>query len=278
MKRIVIGLLKSLGYFAAIFGVIGLAVFPTKWLLGDPETLGIRMEIFVLGVHLVIGVVVVNLVMTRFSGSRLLRAGWPDIPASWRGFWKGVLLGCGMVLGVMGITWLSGGGRFEFGGARFLDYLAVLPAIAGVLLIAALGEEWIFRGYPLSKLSEIAGRRWANILVSLLFAAGHWGGEGWGSLPAFNLFIFSLVTGAIRFTPGGIPAAWGFHFAWNCLYSFLGATVTGMNLQIPGIRFEGSGPDWLSGGLYGPEGSIGTTITTIVGLVLIGRYLRRRNA
>ncbi len=276
MKRIFIGLLKSLGYFAAIFGVIGLAVFPTRWLIGDPETLGLRMEIFVLGIHLVIGVVIVNLVMSRFGGSRLLRAGWPDIPASWHGFWKGVLLGCGLVLGVMGITWSFGGGRFVFDDAQFLDYLAGLPAIAGVLLIAALGEEWIFRGYPLSKLAGIAGRGWGNILVSLLFAVGHWGGEGWGSLPAVNMFIFSLVAGAIRFTSGGIPAAWGFHFAWNCLYSILGATVTGMNFEIPGIRFEGSGPEWLSGGRYGPEGSIGTTITTVVILVLLGRYLRRR--
>ena len=94
-------------------------------------------------------------------------------------------------------------------------------------------------------------------------------------LAALNIFLFSLVNGAIRFTRGGIPAAWGLHFVWNSFYVILGATITGENFEVPFVQFSSDGPLWLSGGAYGPEGGIGTTIVTIAALIFIYRYLKR---
>jgi len=140
------------------------------------------------------------------------------------------------------------------------------------LLIAALGEEWIFRGYPLAVLAPVTGRGWANVLVALVFTASHWGGSGWNGLAATNIFLFSLVNGAIRYSPGGIPAAWGFHFAWNSLQVLSGAVLTGDDLRVPMVRFSSQGPDWLSGGAFGPEGALGATAATIIGLVVLRHF------
>jgi hypothetical protein len=108
--------------------------------------------------------------------------------------------------------------------------------------------------------------------------AGHWGGSGWGALPAINIFLFSLMHGGLRFTSGGIPAAWGFHFAWNSLYLLAGAPLTGEKFQIPFVEFVDTGPGWLSGGLYGPEGSVVSSIVLIVALFFIQRYLKHQSS
>jgi hypothetical protein len=42
------------------------------------------------------------------------------------------------------------------------------------------------------------------------------------------------------------------------------------------IHFYGRGPDWLSGGAFGPEGSFGTTLVTIIVLALIWKFLQNK--
>jgi len=175
-----------------------------------------------------------------------------------------------------GIEYGRGGGRFTLDNGGLLHYIEYVLPLVACLLVAALGEEWIFRGYPLSKLTQMVGRDWANFLVALLFSAGHWGGNGWNALAAVNILIFSMVNGAIRFTPGGIPAAWGFHFAWNSIYVLAGAILTGDSLEVPTVHFTGKGPEWLSGGAFGPEGSLGTMVVAIIGLILIRRITERK--
>jgi len=95
------------------------------------------------------------------------------------------------------------------------------------LSIAALGEERIFRGYPLSRLSQTVEPIWVTVLVSLMFMTGHWGGSDWNVISATNNFLFSMLLGALRFTRGGIPLAWGFHFAWNSFYVMTDTALSG---------------------------------------------------
>jgi membrane protease YdiL (CAAX protease family) len=276
MKRFFIAVIQVIGYFLAIFLFIALAVILTKLIFGSLDYDEPRLAILLLGVQIVFAVAVVGALMRWIGKSQLARSGWLGLRSSMRWFGIGTLVGLLICGGMLIITLVSGGGSFNFdtdGLSQYFEY--VLPLVF-FLLILALGEEWIFRGYPLTKLSRVVGRGWANVIVSLFFMAGHWGGSGWNILVAINIFLFSLVNGAMRFTPGGIPAAWGFHFAWNGLHVLLGATLTGENFGVPVVRFISQGPVWLSGGAYGPEGGLGTTMATIVGLILIWRFMGRR--
>jgi membrane protease YdiL (CAAX protease family) len=276
VKRTLLALLQVLAYLLAIFSVVALAVIPTKIIFGDLEAIEIRLEILLMGIQAMLAVIVVNAFLVRVRKSMLVRVGWPTLSRSVRWFGIGLMIGVLLGAGVLVIIWLSGGGRLEINGdgwSRYIRY--VLPLLCG-LLIAALAEEWIFRGYPLAKLSSVAGPMVSNVIVGILFMACHWGSDGWTVLAAVNILLFSLVNGAMRFTPGGIPAAWGFHFAWNGLYVLLGANLSGTNYEVPAVRLVGAGPAWMSGGAYGPEGAIGTTVMTAVALMLIWKYLRRR--
>lgn len=47
--------------------------------------------------------------------------------------------------------------------------------------------------------------------------------------------------------------------------------VSGFNLTHKIFEVETTGPDWLSGGGFGPEGSVLTTIAGVAGLVWLSR-------
>ena len=276
MKRLLFAFLQVLAYFLAVFFVIALAVIPTKIIFGDLEAIEDKLQILLLGLQAVLAVAVVNGFLLRVRKSPLVRDGWPRFHLGAR--WFGIGLIIGVLLSAMVLTTivLSGGGRLAFDSEGWPGYIGSALPLLGFLLIAALAEEWIYRGYPIAKLSPAVGRGWSNIIVGLLFMASHWGSAGWTVLAAANIFLFSLVNGALRYTPGGIPAAWGFHFAWNGLYVMLGAGLSGTLYELPAVRLIDTGPAWLSGGAYGPEGAIGSTAVTLAGLFLRRKYLWRR--
>ena len=144
------------------------------------------------------------------------------------------------------------------------------------LLFAALGEEWLFRGYPLTRLAGLLGPGCANLVMAVLFAAAHLTSAGSGPMSSVNIVLGSLVVGALRLTPGGIPAAWGFHFVWNYTQVLCGATLALEDLAIPGVTFAGAGSVLVSGGTFGPETGIGASISTLLTLGLLLRYFRRQ--
>jgi hypothetical protein len=52
-------------------------------------------------------------------------------------------------------------------------------------------------------------------------------------------------------------AAWAAHLAWNVvLVVFLHATVSGIVMASPDYKLVENGPDWATGGAWGPEGGI----------------------
>lgn len=272
MRQTLVALGRLIGFFAAVFGGTALAIVPWVMILGDLDGIEARLEILVIGSAFLASVAVVSVGMWWIGKSQLVRSGWPDRGVGTRWFAVGVLVGLGLAGAMLAVTWASGGARLVASGGELSQYLRYTVPLVAFLLVAALGEEWIFRGYPLAVLTPVMGPGWANVLVALVFTASHWGGSGWNVLAATNIFLFSLVNGAIRYTPGGIPAAWGFHFAWNSLQVLSGAVLTGIDLRVPLVRFSSQGPDWLSGGAFGPEGALGATAATIIGLLLIRRF------
>ena len=61
--------------------------------------------------------------------------------------------------------------------------------------------------------------------------------------------------------------AWGFHFTWNATMGILfGLPISGITNFSPVVATNAIGPLWITGGDYGPEGSL---ICAIVILVLI---------
>ena len=273
---------KALGLlFAYAFAwlVLSLILLGTaKMMLGEAvESMDAATEMVYEGFFMILAVAILNaLYHLRFKSKEAI-SGWPGLNCGLRGFRNGALIGFGMSGGMFALTLLTGGGQFSWGGAHWTEYGLRVVLLLSYILVSTLGEEWLFRGYPLAILAKGTSPGWANLIMAVIFALMHATSNGFNGLVAINIVLGSLVVGALRFTPGGIPAAWGFHFAWNGLQVVLGSNLTGLNLEIPGLRFSGRGADWLSGGATGPEGSIGATLATILVLGFLTAYFRRKN-
>ena len=124
-----------------------------------------------------------------------------------------------------------------------------------VLAPAALTEELLLRGYPFTVLRETWGWPVATAITSFVFGLLHLNNPGATPLAIANVMAAGVFLAGIRVVTGSLAAAWAAHFAWNWTMSAgFHTPVSGLPLGTPDYRLVDTGPDWLSGGVWGPEG------------------------
>jgi membrane protease YdiL (CAAX protease family) len=160
--------------------------------------------------------------------------------------------------------------------AFFFTFLAALALFLARLLFGRLpGPE-----EPLQ--SRGAARRWlvagliANAVQSLAFALLHAGNPNVTFLALLNIGLAGAVLGWLYWGEGGLFGCWTFHLVWNFTLAALAFPVSGLRFGPPILStgVAGAGVPLLSGGAFGPEGSILNT----AGLALVLAILIRRSA
>lgn len=149
--------------------------------------------------------------------------------------------------------------------------------LALVFVPAAIHEELLFRGYPFQKLH--ARNRWFAIgFVALVFAALHAGNEAATPLGLVNIFLGGVLLGLAweRYRRLWFPI--GLHLAWNLTTGpILGHEVSGYEAIATVFVEQGTGPEWLTGGDFGIEGSAIMTALEAVAIALLWRSVPRQN-
>ncbi|HXM39297.1 MAG TPA: CPBP family intramembrane glutamic endopeptidase [Gemmatimonadales bacterium] len=147
-----------------------------------------------------------------------------------------------------------------------------LPLALG-LVLAALGEELAFRGYPLRRLADAVGPVPAMVLLAALFGLAHSRNPNATLLSVVNVGLAAIWLSFAFFSSGGMALAWGAHFGWNAGLALLfDAPVSGYQFQVPVVEYTPGAHPWVDGGAFGPEGGIVSTIALVVGtLVIISR-------
>ena len=155
------------------------------------------------------------------------------------------------------------------------SWIAAALRVSFVLLPAALLEELLTRGYILSVLREAWGWSWAIGVTSVGFGLLHL------QNPSASVGSVTLVTLAGFFLAGvlyatkSLYAAWAAHFAWNWTMAVAFHTaVSGIPMEAPRYRYVDAGPDWATGGDWGPEGGIPAGLGMIGGIAYF--FVRRR--
>lgn len=214
-----------------------------------------------------------GLAMGLQGGSPVAAIGLPRRPGMGREWTLGAALGwMGIVACVLPIA-LTGSlvttvGHVDAGtiGALVLDVLT--------LLLAALTDELIFRGFPFQRLLEALGTTLATSLMALLFTLGHTASIGSGGGVLATLLLGFLL-GMAYLRTRALWVGWGFHFAWNASMAVLfGLPVSGLTGFSPVFSSYTSGPAWLTGGGYGPEGSALAVLVLVVLLFVMARVTR----
>jgi uncharacterized protein len=145
-------------------------------------------------------------------------------------------------------------GHLAMHGARIVRF-ALFWAV--FFLLVGFFEEFLLRGYSQFTLTRAMGFWPAAVLLSCMFGLIHLGngGERWpGLLAAAAIGFFFCLT--LRRT-GNLWFAVGFHTAWDWGETFF-YSVPDSGTIFPGHLLKSSfhGPEWLTGGMVGPEGSV----------------------
>lgn len=145
-------------------------------------------------------------------------------------------------------------------------------------LFVGLFEEFFFRGYGQYTLTDGIGFWPAAILTSLVFASAHLGNSGESVIGIIAVICFGLFAAATLWRTGNLWMAVGAHAGWDWGQSFFYG-VNDSGFQAPGHLLNPSpahGPDWLSGGSVGPEGSIVTLVLWVLMTIAVVVYYRPR--
>ncbi|HVF40672.1 MAG TPA: type II CAAX endopeptidase family protein [Gemmatimonadaceae bacterium] len=145
------------------------------------------------------------------------------------------------------------------------------------LLPSAFGEELFLRGYIFSVLREAVGARWTLISTSIAFGLLHIPNPGADGQSILIVILAGFFLGSILLATRSLYAATAAHFAWNWFMAAgLHTPVSGLPVISPDYRVIDAGPDWLTGGGWGPEGGLAAALGMFAVLIYLhARPLRR---
>jgi len=154
--------------------------------------------------------------------------------------------------------------------------LTILPFLAP----AALWEEMVFRGYGFSVLADWWGTPAALGVTSLAFGLVHLQNAG-ATLGSVSVVVIAgLFLGSVLVAMRSLWAAFAAHLAWNwALVGALHSAVSGIPFSTPDYRVIDAGPDWATGGVWGPEGGLPAALSLLsVTIFLYARRERREES
>jgi membrane protease YdiL (CAAX protease family) len=188
--------------------------------------------------------------------------------------------------------WCIGGAPIALasGALLLVGWMRVVPASPGsslaaaaritvFLLPAALHEEVLCRGYLLTTLRDSIGVRGAVVATSVLFGLLHVPNAG-STLESVGIVILAgIFLAAVRVVFDSLYAAWAAHVAWNWIMAVpLHAPVSGLAFETPDYRMVSTGPAWITGGSWGPEGGLAAALGMVAALIYLNARRRREEA
>jgi membrane protease YdiL (CAAX protease family) len=144
--------------------------------------------------------------------------------------------------------------------------LALLSLLT--LLVLTLAQEAVFRGYLFGRLIRALGPTLATLSMSLIYATVSKFHPQATPRSVLVAFLMSLLFSLAYLRTHALWLPWGLHFAWSaCTGVLFGLPLGGSIAYNSIVDTSSSGSSWLTGGLYGPEGSL---VTAVVALVTMG--------
>jgi uncharacterized protein len=191
----------------------------------------------------------------------------------------GFLIPLPMIALAFGLESSMGWVRWESWAWQSLTAAQVVIGLAGGLAMFAvvgLTEETLSRGYHLQNLAEAIGLPRAWLLSSIIFAALHVFNPGFSLQAGIGLVLAGLflATGWIR--TGRLWLSIGLHLGWNFFEgTVFGFAVSGLDL-FRLMRHRIDGPQWVTGGGFGPEAGAVVLPSLLLGSALVWLYTRQR--
>ncbi|MBP7185547.1 MAG: CPBP family intramembrane metalloprotease [Ruminococcus sp.] len=141
-----------------------------------------------------------------------------------------------------------------------------------------MSEEFIFRGYLMNTVGGKHNFIIALTVSSLAFALAHAANPGFGPFVLVNLALFAVFAGLYMILTDDIWGGCAIHSIWNCTQGNLyGISVSGTNEMESVMKtVADSDSKLLTGGAFGIEGSIFTTIVLLVASAIVLYLMKKK--
>ena len=197
-------------------------------------------------------------------------------------FLSSLLKGFGLGLALFLLTLLGlvalGQYRLESIHLNFYSLVFVVFTIP-FWILQGTTEEVVARAWLLPQLASRTNLKLAVLISSLFFTLLHLGNSGITFLSAIDLFLFGVAMSLYLLKTDTIWGIGGIHGAWNFAQGNLfGVLVSGQSSGTSIMKFTPQGnQDWLSGGSFGIEGSIMSSIILFLLIVYLANKLKKEN-
>ncbi|HFI0176691.1 TPA: lysostaphin resistance A-like protein [Streptococcus suis] len=208
---------------------------------------------------------------------------WLGLGMTKKGAFKDFILGWGigaaMLITCVLLMWGLGAIRIssvQFSPQLFGEFLVLVLAWS----VQGTTEELLTRGWMFSSLSAKYNIPVGALVSSLFFTFLHLGNDGISLIPLLDLTLFAILACLVMLKTGNLWIISGIHAAWNCFQGNVFAfPVSGSQAGQAFIAVNTSGPDWLSGGIFGVEGSIISLIVQgfMIAWLIYDLYFKNKN-
>ncbi len=245
--------------------------------VGDPLTwragwMRVLAAYFVLDVALLLTIL---LLLRLLDGRRFVALGLGFHSGWGKELLLGTALGAGLMTVFVGTMAGTRALRYLGGAANGEGTAAWTLELAVVLFLAAVAEELGFRGYGFQRLVDSVGPLWATLGFAAMFGAVHLANPSATAVSTANTALVGVLLAVAYLKTRGLWMPIGLHWAWNLFQGeVFSLPVSGISFPPTLLRPEVSGPAWLTGGRYGPEGSAAVTVLCAAAIVWLWRTPR----
>jgi len=194
-------------------------------------------------------------------------------------FFAGIMIS-GLMIGTILVIFLISGllefNEVSWSSSGIYAAFEILLWFFGIGLAVGWSEELAFRGYLLQNMRDGMGMFWAVIISCILYGLLHMSNPNSTLLSGILIAVFGYlrIFGWLR--SGQLWLSMGMHAGWDFFQGpLLGFTVSGMNTE-SFIKQTVSGPNWITGGSFGPEAGIVVIPVIIFGLVIMYLWTAKR--
>ena len=249
------GLLLRIGFFAFIvFAGVEFFTPLLYWAFGAlvGGTVGLCVS----------GLLANLLTLQIFDRRPLADIGLAFNPAAGRNLLTGVVFGGGTAALMLLAPILGGAGHLvqkqhsDFQWSGLLFYSAAI-------FIAAAGEEMMFRGYAFQVLIEKLGGYATVLPMAVIFGLTHASNPHVTWLAVLNTTLWGVILGYAFLRSRDLWLPIGLHFGWNAVLPLFGVNLSGLTIDVTRYEYRWDVLPLWSGGAYGPEGGLLTTIFAI---------------
>lgn len=211
----------------------------------------------------------VGLLLVLFFRKTFDRQSFISLGFEWKGFGKeriaGFVAGILLITTMASVLWLM----------NLLQWFTVdadiqgMFLVIGLLIIIAVGEELVFRGYILNNLMQSMPKETALVLSAVLFAVFHSLNPNFNLIAFINIFLAGILLGINYIYTKNLWFAIFFHFSWNFFQGpVLGFQVSG--IELPTLLQQNiKGSILLTGGQFGLEASWLATVAMSITVIIL---------